>query len=614
MDSRELAVVWIWHGVPGDYGRTVKRPIPIGSGVLIAPGFVLTAAHVIAPRDREGVEHSIDADQIWIQSLAGAFARSGGTGIAKPILAPKIDLALLPLKIEAESGAWVELPRAPVALTRDTPLEAFAYWDPGVGLAHKEAQVAAVSGKWRSLLIDADAHPGYSGGPVFCGHRLVGLVVSRQPGGDSWVMPLDANACDLVYGNSAVGQVYLGRPISGLHLAQLGEILRELDDPVPSGIAKTLLTRLFEREQPPQPRHDQTDFEACLQLLAQKQRRNESPLLVFLEACRQLADLDRRLSEEARKALDAWMGATMARARLSLEQIRAKVEEVLTPSNDTQDGLILIRIVPDLDATGGRYKLDAWAAGRDGPSTDASARRFLPLDLPHGSIGFASLTEHVKDAVRAGRDYLWARLGREVWPRIEVLVPSDLLGWDLGEVMLDEGPLPRVHEVIMRCSERHYPRLTDPRAKINAFSWKQRWELLPRSVLPRLLPSKICRVDDFDCIEDIEKRLSEDSPNPNLWTWIGEIPGREGERGWQSLLAGLRAGLPYMLWPEVEGIDSRQARDALVEWLVARDHEQWPERLLKARCTDHEAWLHLALLWDRPDRSVPLFLRGQPTE
>ncbi len=455
MDPHGHSVVWIWRGFPGSFDVRGRPAEPIGSGVLIAPGLVLTARHVVRPRDAEGHENPFAPPDI---SVVGDSIGVDGIGVADLIPHDTKDLAILPLDRADPSAAWVELLLEPPAVFLDTEVDVYAYWDPGKGFSGKRARVASDSGKYRLFLIDTEAHSGNSGGPVFTGGHLVGLI-STKDDGECWFLPLDREAVGFVCSETAIRKVYSQLPISGVHLSELKELLAHLgEDPVPSQITVRLFARLMGHAVLPQPTGDQTCFDACLQGLRRYHHKGDDRQLVFVAACRILAKLEQRLPAEKRTALEEWLSGALKRANLSKSALDARVEALLNPATDSSEGLILVRIVRDLLAVEPFYLLDAWTAERELLAVDTSEVRprncYRPLDLPREPIPFTQLVEHLGNAVGAGRARLREAFGREVWPRIEVVVPTDLLHWDVGGAEVNGAVVSSAREVYLRCCER----------------------------------------------------------------------------------------------------------------------------------------------------------------
>jgi hypothetical protein len=612
MDPHAHSVIWIWRGFPGSFDVDGRSSEPIGSGVLIAPGLVLTARHVVRPRDANGHEHPFEPTDI---SVAGDSIGVNGIGVADLIIHNTRDLAILRLDRTDPSAAWVELSLDPPAMPLDTEVDVYAYWDPGKGFSRKRARVASYSGKYRLFLIDTEAHSGNSGGPVFASGHLVGLVSTRDDG-ECWFLPLDRETVGFVYRETVLREVYSQLPISGVHLSELKDLLADVgEDPVPSQIAVPLFARLMGDAIRPQPTGNQTYFDACLQGLRRYHHKGDDRLLVFVAACRKRAKLDQRLRTEKRTALEEWLSGALKRANLSKSALDARVEAVLDPATDSSEGLILVRVARNLLAVEPVYLLDAWTAERELLAVDTPEVRpgicYRPLDLPREPVPFAQLGEHLGEAVSAGRARLRETLGREVWPRIEVVVPTDLLHWDLGGAEVNGAAVTSAYEVYLRCCERHYPELTDPLPVGALRAWKERCESLDTLGVERLESWQLCCVDQVTDPEALAKLLADDR---QLWSLVGERPGGSNTRGGRHLIAGLRAGLPYMIWPLSKGLDTKEIRTNLKDWLVHRPHREWPTRLRKARSDDHPDWVHLALLWDHRDRLVPPFSPAHPPQ
>jgi S1-C subfamily serine protease len=161
----------------------VRAGLGHGSGVQIAPGLFLTAAHVIENGKPVAVAsdgREAPADVLWV-SKAYDVALIRAAGLTKTSVSP--------LHCEAVS----------------TGLRVKAIGNPGpFQFAHSWGRVAIGEpeerDRWKStIIVDVTAGPGSSGGPVFdMRGRVIGLVVAYAPSYPGFMLVVPASVvCDL---------------------------------------------------------------------------------------------------------------------------------------------------------------------------------------------------------------------------------------------------------------------------------------------------------------------------------------------------------------------------------------------------------------------------------
>jgi len=612
MTDLSHSVVRIWHGVPGEAGAT-----PRGTGVIIAPGLVMTARHVITETPGHASQpRQIPKERINLTSDFGAFVRGGPQGVREPILPPDpdVDLALLPLLFPSPIAQCAEIAAQEPDL-RDSPEVRFcAYAQPGKGVDPKTAHICSYAGAWHRYVLDVEPQPGNSGGPVYWRGRLIGIVTTMLEG-ETLVQPLDEPVRDFIRRNIVQDPVYQRISITSWHVQELMGLLAGLPEPVPPDVVAELFPRAAKEVTLPETTADRSPFGRCLAYLAQRYNGpSEAPFLVFLAACRKRADLDHRLSAEDLDALERWQEAARERVAMAPETLAVQVRAVLEPPQDRRPAILFIKIEPNLlDPDQTWYFLHSWLGYwervTEGDRPCDEHLHFDPLELPplredehqsprHG-MDRVALVEGVCTAVKAGRRKLYKeRLTKTL--HVELVLPQSLFDWNPKAVETrPDKSLLASYPVVLRSWERNYPWWEDPfGGEGDPDDWEKKCTALPAH---RLMPHHVWREEVAQEGDDLNRKL-----RGEVWALIAPcLEGERKERARRVLLAGLCEGLPFILWPLISNLEGRDKHETLLQWLVATRHQDWPELMYGARCEDHPDWLDLALLWDDPRHPAP---------
>lgn len=175
------------HSVVTVRATGCRRTSTRSAGVVVAPGLIVTVAHSVAGEDDVSIvlpdRSTLDARVAAIDTRADlAVLRVPGLRVASAPLGASSDgpASFVSAPEGAPTGEAVDIVRSVTVRTSDIYREG-TYERPGLELA------------------DASVDPGDSGGGLFQGGRLVGIVwaASRRTEGRAWATEVDAYA-DLI--------------------------------------------------------------------------------------------------------------------------------------------------------------------------------------------------------------------------------------------------------------------------------------------------------------------------------------------------------------------------------------------------------------------------------
>jgi hypothetical protein len=584
----------------------------LGSGVVIASDLVITAKHVIARVANQWPPTDLfSANEVFLHSDQGAFG-GGWPSVVDVIAHPDLDVALL--RARGSENEPAPLPQEPVTvLPHGKKMRLHGYSAPTDSVADLDVRLVATASAFGLDYLDKPSEHGYSGGAVCLNETLVGIVC-RSTNGQTLVQPLDRRVFELIHDQVTMEALYRSMPISPHHLRELRDILAQLDPP-PSELVDDLFARIIKRSPSLKPKPQQTQFDAALEdLQTRRQWRDESPFLLFLQACRIEEAFDRSMDEDTRKRLDVWLDAAIARVGIEPLRLQAQVDAVLNPPTGHPPPTLLCKIEPLLDRVEEVYCLRTWWGYAEPEEPDARMPPRMEFDQV-GNQADQSDAEVPEEAV--DRDHLANALAirlqralnlrRPDWrhdlPRLEIVSPLTLLDWSPRQVQIrSSNCITHDYPVILRSWERHcdwsspgtLSDLETPGA------WARKSDALRR---------RVC-LNQQHVMSAAEVRALADRMKQTLcgqyWAMIAHCPrANDREEVQQRLLDGLCEGLPLMLWPLVDALDTEAFHNDLLHWLCGTPHADLPELLHRTRRDSHPDWQDLAVLWDDARRRIP---------
>ncbi|MCI5209566.1 MAG: serine protease, partial [Candidatus Electrothrix sp. ATG2] len=360
------ALVRVWDGDPYGGGTYV------GTAFFIAPGYLLTAKHVVTAVK--------DYQQIVLLHPFGAWDGSVDK-IGGPVLHPddQVDIAILPVnkEVSLEYCISFDLDRTVDLNTgNEVLLGGFSSKDGSVECI--QVQISAYFGSYNLLVTHTSIAKGLSGGPVLYNDKVVAVVCARdeKDGTKTYLERLNSFRDFLdkyLYSRSAVRLV---QPISIKDLDELKHLLGHIQ------ISDEKVNRVF-LQTVPGSRHpdnciNQSYFFTILDFLAQKKcvKPDQAPLLCFLEYLQQ--EIRGQVDDESSGKLSAWKEKIAGQLGMDLQAIRAKCQPLrnIITSNDNASSL-LIKIEPHNLIHKDKFILTAWLYHKDRQHPDDPD----PLDI-----------------------------------------------------------------------------------------------------------------------------------------------------------------------------------------------------------------------------------------
>ncbi|MCH5676895.1 VMAP-C domain-containing protein [Streptomyces gilvus] len=335
----------------------------------------------------------------------------------------------------------------------------------------------------------------------------------------------------------------------------------------------------------------QTPWQVFLRLAREESRPAElPPSLAFLALCAE--ELMKAGSRESAELLHRFNRDQATRLRVEHLLAQWRQEEFTQPEPSLTSAYLVIQFEPDRhDAD--RYYVSHWrqadSAGWHPVRGETVLRRRDELPAVVGEL--IEATE--------GR---WADLRQLV--TLEFILPPELLNepvewWPRESDASSPTPLIIDYQVVVRSLERlrragwHRP-------------WHNKWRQLQDR--PRQARSVWSRPGDTSHLFHVEHELKTDADAVCLV--LSEPPSDPSGVGHRELLAGLRAGIPAMIWHRSDCSDP-QFQDAVADLVQGRSLSGLVERVGKWRkdalVLGPEAWdqhvgRHLAILFDDPER------------
>jgi NTP-dependent ternary conflict system VMAP-like protein/trypsin-like peptidase len=571
--------------------------LAFGSGVWVAPGLVLTCAHVANCGEVSFTWNEQHLRGAVLDAAPAEPAEDGG-------LWPYPDMSLIEVfDPPPHPCAWLDDHQ----VNTSTKLFAIGHadvWVPPGGLHAANGNYGGpAGGGWR--FYGDEITPGMSGGPVLDvrSGTVVGLAkASRKP--DTSMGGLVVPLLALRYEASPAWQrmwrehdVYHGGGLSRwpaladehrkaagpsrvrptVDARELAELLGAL---VPAISLRTPaeLVRAAGGTEPADgdlPLRGLRDIAAALSDTMPRSY-GLHPLLRFV------MDIARQVEEGAARPLYRWV-ERVAHRRDESEHYRTLMAVPMRATDDGRARAVTVKIVPtSLDPN--RYQITVWREEVTGGwITDYAETASYPVD----GLG-AALSALVRSALRNLR-------GRAT---VEFVVPPELYGYDFASIEVGRSRLGRMKAVVLRDLERHEDSETWD-------AWRARWRKLQTGGAATETPH--C-TDGYDSDEfDLLVR-----GKPDVATLLLPAPPvREDE---DLLGVAIYAGVPAAVWPRSDCADHAAVGGPISEPCAGQAFQdrfererQWrdtslPALVLELRVARDAGCRDVVLLWDDPDR------------
>jgi len=579
-DEWKRAIVRIWH-----YSFGGKKFL--GTGSLIAPGYVLTAKHVLQNTKKIYFSNL----EIILTSDTGAFEDGGERRIEafnrQALMHPEMDVIVLPL-VTLEPGATpitlasrddlkkLELPTVTIA----------GFSQPNGNLEAPEIKITGFLGKQNTYVAHTAIAKGFSGGPVLFEQKLIGIAYAKDDA-HTYITPLHS-FYDFIEGYVETNNNYIHlRTITPLELTELKKIVQHFrisnekalfyfSKVVPDSIQK-----------PPEDCHDGIDlFSCCLELLADKKYEppDQAPLLEFLEYCHPQfkANFHPKLIDE----LTVWKNKVTQRLEIKLETIREKINKK-NPISDEEPPVLLVKIEPKVE-TDDQFLVKAWMY-RDGA--------FKPENIQEKAYNRKGLEDLLKTFIpQAIRPINAHATTRNLI--IELVLPQELFDWNPNEINLKFGAIERMLGTVYPVIIRSFDRIYDINYSIVIPEWITHWQTCCN--LEVLQDEHIYDVDESCCVKNLVKELNKLEILLTLFPAISQVDKLK-----ELLGVAISMGLPFALWPLRQQEDCAQLRAEIYRLFCCQKIPKWLTELRDYRKTKSSCWNNFSLLWDNPERLPP---------
>ena len=565
--SWKKALVRVWDGNPYDGG------IYVGTAFLIAPGYLLTAKHVVtAVKDHK---------QIFLVSSFGAWGGSFFKADA-PILHPDnlVDIAILPVKKQVQRKFCLSFcsdRKFDLKIGDKVFLGGFSSKD---GTPEcPEVPISAYFGSYHLSVTHTSIAKGLSGGPVLYNDKVVAVIRAREKDGTkTYLEPLSSFRSFLEDHLDVASQV---QPISIKDLDELKHLLGHIQ------ISDEKINSVFFQTVPGSRQPDncinQSLFFTILDFLAQKKcvKPNQAPLLCFLEYLQQ--DIRQQIDDEPFDKLSAWKEKIAGQLGMDLQAIREKcrpVRNVVTSNNNTSS--LLLKIEPHNLIHTDKFILTAWLYHKD---------TYEPLEISDHIYRRKDLDTGVTEILDKG----FQMFGREL--HVEAIQPLTLFDWNPARIRRNAGPIKQSLGSLCPVTVRSWDRLYHDDYISVRGRWPEKWKSC------RLY----CGIEELHSIHEFplscEELFRKLDTNERLFVSLSVFP-EKADYMQQLFGTMLAAGLAVLFWP-LEPLGNFNGLDQeLKDCLSGQDNCLWPQKIYQRR-RERDDWNDLLMLYDNPNCLPP---------
>ncbi|MDH6214842.1 hypothetical protein M2283_002125 [Streptomyces pseudovenezuelae] len=329
-----------------------------------------------------------------------------------------------------------------------------------------------------------------------------------------------------------------------------------------------------------------TGWAVFLHLAGNNSATNEPPVsLAFLAlAARRLMDEGK---PEAAEHVRRWIRVL---ARMSKTEDLMAEWQVREPLSVVSDAYLMIQLEPD-GVDPGAYYLSHWW------QSDTEGWHPVPGETLH--LRRAELPGEVENLIEQTEER-WSDLRQSIV--LEFILPWELLDepvewWQKESSSDSPTPLVMDYKVVLRSFER-----------LRRAAWHRPWHHKWDQLNEKPAESKVHEGRPGDSQFHLERLLKADRSTVCLV--LSEPPGGDSASSRQEFMAGLRAGIPAMIWHRGDCSDPafREAVSEILQERALGGLEEWFERWRSAALAkgpegwDNHVGRHLAILYDDPER------------
>ncbi|MCP4697935.1 MAG: trypsin-like peptidase domain-containing protein [Gammaproteobacteria bacterium] len=577
------AIVRVWRGRPDKGGKYQ------GTAFFIAPGYLVTAKHVI-----EGIAFK----NIYLHSDTGAWIEGGLRKIRQPCPHPdpKTDIAVLPLEKPIKEARKIPLAPKHADLSSGQKVTLAGFSTSGGSLETPCVQISAYFGDYSLEVADKPIGKGMSGGPALRDKKLAGVIHAKN---DAHTFLIPSRAFDEFINGFRLQSIALS------DIEELQQLLKQIK--ISDADAHSFLRKTAPEFYIPELYEKGTFFDHCLLLLAKMKYvppDKKAPLFEFLEYCR--GKIERQASQKQLSELENWKNRIANCLEIDLQAICDRMERAdkQREFSAAVPPVIVIKISPSIEAKkisdSDKFMLNAWTY---------AGGQYDPMEVSEQYFHREALEEQLADILAKISNKLKKTAKQR--PEIEIIMPIQLFDWNVNHLRVTMGSRKIALGTHYPIAIRSWDRIYHPNYSPVIPYWNTKWESCPCS--PQRIKTEhiYCIVDKSACDGD---RIYLELADNGLLVFLGLVSLSSHQHIQEVLRAILDAGLPFAFWfPEIDG-DIAALRAEIETLLCEHDIKAWPEILMRNRLNDEKKkadpanrlfWNDLMMLWDNPMRLPP---------
>ncbi|WP_459873844.1 trypsin-like peptidase domain-containing protein, partial [Endothiovibrio diazotrophicus] len=489
MNEWKRSIVRVWHDRPSQSG------VYQGTAFFIAPGYLITAKHVVA---------ELAVEKIYLQSDSGAWIEGGLRKIQNPIFHPYLDVAVLPLlKPVSDVNVLALANPAQAVLQQGQGVLLVGYSTAEGGLETPEVQISAYHGDYDLEVVHTAIDKGMSGGPVVFDGELVGITRAKDDA-HTYLIPLNSFRELVLTFASSHGTCAHFQYITIPELLELKELLRSAkisNADVLSYLEKIDSTAIQWLDQ-----YEYNLLFDVIEILSKKRYAppDDAPLLEFMEYCRNA--LEMQLPAEKYSAIQGWQDRLATRLSIDLSLLRGKLlkNKMAEMSRKEREApKLLLKIEPKNLVSEDFFIVRAWLY-QEG--------EFKPQEIKEHDYHRSELEAILPILIGKTARLLGVEAKKLL---IEFVLPIQLFDWNLIRAQVRAGPLTKSLGTFYPLAVRSWERIYHNDYDTVRYKWPDKWVRRPNST--SYIESRQIYTADTEniCCETLYDELGED-----CWVFI----------------------------------------------------------------------------------------------